>query len=340
MNKMKANIIALIVICFIVLYISLKDDFNEVVKQIYSVNIGWFVFACFLMFMFFIFRALELHDLVKSVDSKYSFKKALGIVVIGQFFASVTPSSFGAQPAQIFFLNKERIRASHATRIIMQYSATYQIALLIISFITILLAYQFNIFSNMAAGFSFKELVVVSFLIHFVVLMFLLGVNFSKKTNTAVIDRIIRVLSFLKIVRNKEATLVKWNNYLHDFHDGSGTLFKDKRILIKGILCNILAVLCMYSIPLVIMYSLKDYGALDFMTTTVASSYTNIISSFMPSPGGTGGFEYFFTQFFGVFITGVALTTVMLIWRFVTYYFVLFVGSIMLLMYKEGAVKE
>ena len=53
-----------------------------------------------------------------------------------------------------------------------------------------------------------------------------------------------------------------------------------------------------------------------------------LIGSFVPIPGGTGGLEYGFTQFFGNFISSSKLMAIMLTWRFVTYYLGLFVGAI------------
>ena len=53
-----------------------------------------------------------------------------------------------------------------------------------------------------------------------------------------------------------------------------------------------------------------------------------LIGSFVPIPGGTGGLEYGFIKFYGFFIFGSTLSAVMIIWRFITYYFGLIVGGI------------
>jgi uncharacterized protein (TIRG00374 family) len=53
-----------------------------------------------------------------------------------------------------------------------------------------------------------------------------------------------------------------------------------------------------------------------------------LIGSFIPLPGGTGGVEYGFINFFGNFLSGAILKTLMLLWRFFTYYFGMFIGAI------------
>ena len=55
-----------------------------------------------------------------------------------------------------------------------------------------------------------------------------------------------------------------------------------------------------------------------------------LISSFVPLPGATGGIEYAFMSFFGYFITKPTISTVMILWRFMTYYLGILLGAIAL----------
>ena len=53
-----------------------------------------------------------------------------------------------------------------------------------------------------------------------------------------------------------------------------------------------------------------------------------LIGSFVPIPGGSGGLEYGFVAFYGTFISGSLLSAVMLVWRFITYYFGMIIGAL------------
>ena len=96
------------------------------------------------------------------------------------------------------------------------------------------------------------------------------------------------------------------------------------------IFLNILALSCIYSIPVAMLYSVGDYTSFNIYLAIITSAYVMLIGSFVPMPGGSGGLEYGFIQFYGNFLSGAKLTTIMLLWRFVTYYFGLLVGSITL----------
>ena len=77
-----------------------------------------------------------------------------------------------------------------------------------------------------------------------------------------------------------------------------------------------------------------DFTSFSLPLAIMTSAYVMIIGSFVPIPGGSGGLEYGFVAFYGTFITGPKLMAIMLLWRFVTYYFGMIVGAIALNMKK------
>ena len=73
-----------------------------------------------------------------------------------------------------------------------------------------------------------------------------------------------------------------------------------------------------------------DFGSVNIATAIITSAYVMVIGSFIPLPGGTGGLEYSFISFYGYFAIDPKLTALMLVWRFLTYYFGMIVGAIVL----------
>ena len=73
-----------------------------------------------------------------------------------------------------------------------------------------------------------------------------------------------------------------------------------------------------------------NFNAFSAGTAIVTSAYIMIIGSFVPIPGATGGLEFGFVQLYGNFIGGSQLSAMMIVWRFITYYFGMIVGAIAL----------
>ena len=99
---------------------------------------------------------------------------------------------------------------------------------------------------------------------------------------------------------------------------------------------NFFGLLLNYLVPIAILYSTGDYFSFGILECVIASAYVLLMGSFIPLPGGTGGLEYGFIAFFSNFLSGSKLTAVMLLWRFVTYYFVMILGAIFLNLRKKG----
>ena len=78
---------------------------------------------------------------------------------------------------------------------------------------------------------------------------------------------------------------------------------------------------------------------IGIMETISASAYVLIIGAFVPIPGGTGGIEYGFMQFFGNFISGSVLSASLLVWRFITYYLGIILGAITISFFKGDGEK-
>ena len=104
----------------------------------------------------------------------------------------------------------------------------------------------------------------------------------------------------------------------------------NKKDFILNILYNFIALCSLYLIPLFIAFSMGEFDIFSGGVAIVTSAYIMIIGSFVPIPGATGGLEYGFVQFYGNFITGSKLSAMMLVWRFITYYFGMIVGAIAL----------
>ena len=330
-NKLKGklNIILLVLVTIIVLYISLKDDFFEVIDGLKKLNIFWMIIAVILTIGYYYFRSLSLYTFVKKFKN-IEFKKILKISFITQFFDGVTPSSSGGQPYQIYALSKENITIVDSTNIAIQNFIVYQIALILLGLVAVISNNYLNLFSNVG---NIKKLILLGFIINVIVIIGLFSLAFMRKLNKMIVSLIIKI--FGKLIKDKEKFIKDANEYIDKFHDWALILLKNKKDFIKTIIYNFIGLALMYVIPLVILYGLNDYKSLNIYTTIISSAHVMLIGSFIPIPGASGGIEYAFTQFYGVFISDSTLTLVMLLWRTITYYLGVIIGAVLLNIRKK-----
>lgn len=132
----------------------------------------------------------------------------------------------------------------------------------------------------------------------------------------------------------KKIDKVEIKNKIYDsiekFNINSKSLLENKYRFIKLICINSFALICLYLVPLTLLYSLGNYHSFDAIISIVIISFTSIISSFIPLPGGTVGQEYVFSTLFSGYVFEPLLSTLMILWRFITYYLPLIVGALIL----------
>lgn len=337
-NNILKRVISFIIIAIItslVLYYSLKDDYKNIIHEIKTINKLWFLVAFIMMFMYWLIKALVRKKLVSKFNKNYKFIDSFKLSLELNFFNGVTPFATGGEPYEVYSLTKHGIKGTDSTNIMIQNFITYQIALVLLGMIAIITNQFVHIFPS---GFL-TYLITIGFTINFLVIVFLFVITFGKKIDKFIMKIIVFILSKFKIVKNKENTLEKFHNYLEEFHEGATILLKDKKTFIKMIMLQFLSLSIFYLIPLILLYGMGDYSSLNGYKSIIISAYVMLIGSFVPIPGGTGGLEYGFIAFYGNFIRGSKLNAIMLLWRFITYYFGIMLGAIVL-NFKRKKVKE
>ena len=334
MMKNKKNIInflILIGITVLVLYFALKDDFQNIMNQLRSINVVWLLVAFLIVIIYWLLRSKAINIFTRKFMPKTKYRSSLQLMIRTQFFNAVTPFATGGQPYQIYHLVKDGVRLTTSTSIIMQNFIVYQIAIVLLGGIAVLANHVFFMFAkNVLLG----RLVTLGFIINSSIIIVLFIVAFSEKLNRKLIRFGINFLTKLKIVKNKEKKLAEWDEYIIKFHKSATMLLENKKDFLFCIFLNFLALSLLYSIPLVLLYATGDFESFNVFEAMVTSAYVMLIGSFVPIPGGSGGLEYSFIAFYSSFIGGSKLTAIMLLWRLVTYYFGMIVGAVSLNMKK------
>lgn len=319
-KNIKKNTVLLLIITGIVLYIVLKDDFKDIVDILTKIDIKYILLA-FLFYALFIVIKGYVNYKITNDKKRLSLKEAIKHNIITQFFNGVTPFSTGGQPMEVYMLMEHDIPIAKATNQTIQSFIFYQIALVICGSIAVINNFLFPIFPKVRI---LQILVLLGFIINVLVVVVLILISRSKKVTDKLSDLSIKVLKKLKRKVDEEDIKQKFS----DYHEGFKELRKRKKLFVGGVLLNIISLLCLYIVPMFLLYGMGDFTSFTVNNTITASAYVYIIGGFIPIPGASGGIEYGFTKFFGNFIVGHKLSAVLLLWRFITYYVGVIIGAI------------
>lgn len=325
MKNIKKNGIILLIITAIVLFFVIKDDFHDIIGALSKANIFIILLGMGFTILYWFFKSLALHNIVKEYREKMKVRQIFKQITITQFFNGITPFASGGQPMQVYMLVKSGLKFTHSTNIIVQDFILYQMALITHGVIAVLLNWKFQFLESNPL---LRNLTIIGFAINTLVGLGLLFVSFSTKFNKFVVNKVIGLFSKINLVKNKEKTIKSWKIKLKEFNDSAVILRNKKSLIIRGYLYNMLGLLCYYLTPLFVVHALGFGEAMSAIAVYVSCAYVSVIGAFVPIPGGSGGIEYSFLQFFGNFIKGAGLSAVLIVWRFITYYLAIIIGAI------------
>lgn len=332
MKKYKINIVILISVSLLIMYFIMKDNFDEITSNLLNTNIFYLLLALLLVIFHVVFQSFSMHLYLKELDPNYKFKDTVVLMFSALFFNAITPFSSGGQPFQVYLLNKQGIKITESTNALLQNFLSYQLALTILGTTAIIINSKLVIIPTTSL---LKNVVLVGFFINVFVLFLLIFLGKAKNINTKVFNKIFNFIFSFKFIKNREKLKEKANKKIDEFYESSNYFKHNKFILLKAVLFNILGLLTLYSIPLFIFYSIGLFDELSLLESIVCASYTYFVGSFVPIPGGTGGLEYAFIEFFNGFTSSTLISTCMILWRFMTYYVAMILGALSLLFVKK-----
>ena len=325
------NLFIIVIVLCIVLYFSLKDNYEEILKTMFSMDIKWLIISILLFCTYRVLVGLSVYNLTKVNEEKISLLKGIQISFIIPFFHGVTPFAGGGQPMEIYYLHKEDISITKASNITIQNFIVYQISLVLMGFFALGYNRLFNIFPNDSL---IKRLVILGIIINLLVLLVTFILSFGKVINKFILNQGIKIVAKFRLIKDVDKTRNRLNTYLHTFHNNALKLKKHKKQVAINILINIIGLTSLYAVPFAVFRGL-GITELSIIKTVVSTAYVMTIGSFVPIPGGTGGIEYGFMFFYGKLIKGSVLNAAMLVWRFVTYYLAMIIGAIFLSVYGK-----
>ncbi|ANZ57986.1 hypothetical protein BGL34_02455 [Fructilactobacillus lindneri] len=323
-KRNKISFVVMIALGFLISWYAIRDiKFSVLINDITEINPWWMIVALGCILLYFLLEAVVTYILVKSSTPNFSFRDAIRVPLVEQLFNGITPFSSGGQPAQLVVLVQSGVDAGKATSALLMKFIVYQ-AMIVINFIfSLIIGFDYLIDKVHALAIF----VLFGFLIHLFVIVALLMImywySFTKK-----------LVNFcLKPVRwfVSEEKYLRWqhnlNNKIDTFYTESVRIGHQWKLILKIFVLTFFQLLFYYLIPYFIMLALGYYNANVLMITSLNVLIFLVISIF-PIPGGAGGAEYSFEMLFKSYVSnGSKLVLAMILWRILTYYLGLILGS-------------
>lgn len=338
------NILLIFVFSFLVIFFALKNDAKAVFNTLKNAKWVFLVLAIFVQIMNPLLDGWVLMILIRRIKQEYTFKEAYINNLIGLLFCYITPSATGGQFAQISVFKKQKVDQVKSMGALIVDFLSYAIAGVVYGGITLFFNYNYMV-NNLPSltifnrDWSFLTLAIVGFALYLVLGFGIIFLSYSRIVNKAA-KWVIKILGKLKIVKNVDYRINQVDEKVSNFKNSISDIVKQPKIVVELLLIKIAKLSCNFIIPVLCCLAVGLNVTRDQIFIIFAlTSYHQIITSFVPIPGSSGGSELFFIILFTpIFKENMsALTGTMLIWRFITFYLPLIYCTIVMIVFNKEA---
>ncbi len=252
--------------------------------------------------------------------------RCLGYAFVGFYFSSITPSSTGGQPAQIYYMRKDGIPAAHGTLSMLLDTACYQVALLLCAGVA--LALRPDLLASMGTGLGVLLVLgaVIMVVSTVVMLLFMFLPNAARKLADGTLSLLVRV----HLVKNGERWRERVEHQMEEYHAGAECILRNPIMTVRLLLITLFQLGCQFSVPYMVYRALGlvGYGVFDIIC---AQALLTLAVAMLPLPGAVGVTEGGFVRFFTVFFGTRLVTPAVLLSRGVSFYAFLAISALVTL---------
>lgn len=336
MKKMSSsyliNFILIIALTFFALWFALKDNFYEVMDLISNIKWYWFLIIILWGQIYTLIIGWILTVFARRYKKDYTLKEGFVNGFVGSFFSGITPSATGGQFAQAYIFKKQGIKVSDGASLLWADFIVYQTTMMV--YVTILFILRFANYYNDYS--QFFILIFIGYLINGCVIGALWTMALFPKVYQKISIWAVALLAKMRIIKDKEKSLASWQLRLHSFTKEIQSLKHDKKLITKTVLINLLRMTAQFTLPFIIARAIGIPLPLSMLIDVVAmSSFVSMANAFIPVPGASGGTEAAFILIFSTIMQSTQASSVMILWRFSTYHFVMLVGGLIFILAKR-----
>lgn len=342
MAKEKRIFPTIIKIVFLALFVCLmcwftmKDNYQEVLVQLSNISLLDLCFLILISSLLYVISGIIVTLLAKKHQSSYRFQDGICLSFITIFTSNVLFSAT-SKLVQYYLFYVRKIKMDVSTCIIALEFLSYQILMMMTSLLmmTCYHSYFLDVLPN--------ELPLAWFgtLISFLPLIGLSLLLWYPPMQSLIRKSLIVCVSFFHLKLDVIALDENVGSFMHCLNSLKDAYLQDRKLMIQLFVWNLLRHIVKHCVPIVI--ALMLHLPLDFALIWLLFLYSMFLDLWLtaiPIAGKHGFAEAGFATIFSVLVGDVTASSMMLLWRFVTFYASTLMGGLWLMFNQDVSLQK
>lgn len=326
-NQIRSILLVIILMVITAVVILKGYPLKEIIGVIKNVKPFYLISGIGMMVLYASCQAMNFHLIMKTLGKSVQFKNCFEYAYIGNYFNAITPGASGGQPAQVYYMTKDKVNFDLSTITIFFMVFASQLVILLMG--GVMAFWRRSILAGSVAW--FRYLLLAGGLVMLGLIILLLAFMFSKRMVPFLIHLAFKIGDRLHLLKKPEEMRVSMEALLLSYRNKSTTLLKHPILFVKVFFVTLLQWVAfgMVSYLVYLSFGHREHGIVDLMT---CQAFINIAVSAVPLPGSVGIAENSFLHLFGQFYSEQELASAMILSRMVNFYLPLVIGFVVYLL--------
>ncbi len=296
----------------------------EMWSAVQSVNPLWLLLGLVMMLIYQIGEGMNLIRPLRLFGYPLSIRHGLKYAMAGFFFSSITPSSSGGQPMQLYYMHTDGVKISHGVLALLVQLLGFETAT-----VTLAVAGDFvlNAMLIQALGRQ-KLLLLVGIVINILFLLFILLCLFSEKAIRLICRILTRMIRFFDR-KGKGKIAGRLQKIIDDYGHLSGSFHGHMDMIARTVATSFIQFFCMYMVPFLVYKGFGLHGS-NLIQVELLQAVLFVAVGFIPIPGASGVSEGTFLLIFRLLFPGGILASAMLLSRMISLYLIVIINGIII----------
>ncbi|MDF2510859.1 MAG: hypothetical protein K0S04_725 [Herbinix sp.] len=320
-NQIRSIIFVAILMVLTILVVLKEYSITEIVQVIRCVHPFYLLAGILMMFVNVGCVALNFKLILQRLGHSSSYVRCIEYAYVGNYFGAITPGASGAQPAQIYYMNKDRIHVDISAITVFLTVFSSQIVMLIYGGLSVIVRFEY------VSGYKtwMKCLIIAGAAVILSLTLMLSAIMFMGKVVPFIIRYALKLGVRVKLVKNEAQLKQKLGTLIASYQGKAHYILKHPGMFVQVFFISVVQWAAYYMVSYLVYLSFghRSADAIDLMS---GQSLINIAVVAIPLPGSVGISEKAFLHVFQRFYSLDELPSAMILTRVINFYLPLFIA--------------
>lgn len=327
------NVSFLMLVIILTLYsVFHGEDIGSIVHYLKEGNIALWIIGVIAVVVFIECESVVIFYMLRNLGEKVKLTHCFLFSFVGFFFSLITPSATGGQPAQLYFMKKDKLPLTVSTLVLMIVTITYKLVLVVIGLaILIIRPSSIIMYLKPIIGWCYLG-IVLNVICVAGMLLLVFHPMLAENICICCLNAAGYIAGFIgrkeKFAERKERYIEKIHISMEKYRQVAEYFGSHKIVIWNMFWITFIQRIILFAVTYIvyISFSLKEFGAFTIISL---QGMISVAVDMLPLPGGLGISEKLFRDIF-VPICGSEYTLpVMIVSRGLTYYTQLLISAVM-----------